>query len=317
MVLELEGLTVAYGAKPALREVSLRFDGGALGLLGPNGAGKTTLLRSLLGFVPPAGGSVRVLGLDPTREPLAVRARLGLMPEVDCHIPGMNAIGFVAYTGELCGLPASQALQRAHELLFFVGLGEARYRGLHEYSTGMKQRIKLAQALMHDPELLLLDEPTNGLDPRGRVEMLDLIADLEAKGVHLLLSSHLLADVERVCDRVAVLDHGQLVAVDDVAALKALGGRSYVVRLRGAVEAFLDRVEAAGLQWRRGRDDAYVVTLPEPASTLDLFRLARDSGAQLRHLAALERTLEDAFAAALAQAPPQGGTVMSRSGAPA
>jgi len=303
MVLELEGLTVRYGAKTALSEVSLRFEGGALGLLGPNGAGKTTLLRTLLGFLAPAGGSARVLEMDPARQPLAVRARVGLMPEVDCHIPGMNAIRFVAYAGELCGMSAVEAMQRAHELLYYVGLGEARYRDLQEYSTGMKQRIKLAQALMHDPELLLLDEPTNGLDPRGRGEMLELVRDLaHGKGVHVLLSSHLLPDVERVCDVVAVLHRGRLVVQDQVANLKALSGRSYLVRLRGEVQLFAERAETAGLGLRRGRDEDLIVTLPEPASTLELFRLARDSGVQLRHLAALERTLEDAFADALAEA---------------
>ena len=151
---------------------------------------------------------MRVLGLDVRSLPLEIRARIGYMPENDAHIPGMNAVSFVAYCGELAGLPRADAMQRAHEVLYYVGLGEARYRNVDTYSTGMKQRIKLAQALVHDPDLLFLDEPTNGMDPKGRDEMLELIRDIaHNKGLNLILSSHLLPDVEYTCDHVVV--HGQ------------------------------------------------------------------------------------------------------------
>ncbi len=160
-------MTVIYGKNQALKNVSARFERGAVGLLGPNGAGKSTMLKSLLGFVKPNQGRMRVLGLDVAQRPMEIRARLGYMPETDGHIPGMNAVSFVAYCGQLAGLPAVDAMQRAHEVLYYVGLGEARYRNLETYSTGMKQRIKLAQAIVHDPDLLFLDEPTNGMDPEG------------------------------------------------------------------------------------------------------------------------------------------------------
>src|SRR5438874_4784146 len=204
-VVTLDQVTVMYGAQAALRDVTTRFPAGAVGLLGPNGAGKSTMIKALLGFVTPAAGRMRVLGLDVAAAPLEIRARVGYMPESDAHIPGMNAVSFVAYCGELAGLPRVDAMQRAHEMLFYVGLGEARYRNVETYSTGMKQRIKLAQALVHDPDLLLLDEPTNGMDPKGRDEMLALVRDLaHNKNISLIFSSHVMPDVESVCDTVEI-----------------------------------------------------------------------------------------------------------------
>ena len=166
-VVDLHAVSVAYGTQWAMKDVSAAFPAGAVGLLGPNGAGKSTLLKALLGFIAPAEGRMRVLGLDVAAEPLEIRSRIGYMPETDAHIPGMSAVTFVAYCGQLAGLPGADAMQRAHEVLYYVGLGEARYRFVETYSTGMKQRIKLAQALVHDPDLLFLDEPTNGMDPEG------------------------------------------------------------------------------------------------------------------------------------------------------
>src|SRR5205807_8420956 len=212
-VVALDAVTVTYGRNQALRDVTASFSTGAVGLLGPNGAGKSTMIKTLLGFIVPDRGQMRVLGLDVAIAPLEIRARVGYMPENDAHIPGMNAVSFVAYCGELAGLPRVDATERAHEVLFYVGLGEARYRNIETYSTGMKQRIKLAQALVHDPDLLLLDEPTNGMDPKGREEMLALVRDLgQNKGISLLLSSHVLPDVEYACDHVIVMDKGGVVA---------------------------------------------------------------------------------------------------------
>jgi ABC-2 type transport system ATP-binding protein len=187
-IIDLEGVSVRYGKNAALRDVSVSFPSGAVGLLGPNGAGKSTLLKSVLGLLVPERGRLRVLGLDVRHSPLQIRRRIGYMPESDAHIPGMNAVAFVAYCGELAGLPRADAMQRAHEVLYYVGLGEARYRNVEQYSTGMKQRIKLAQALVHDPELLFLDEPTNGMDPKGRDEMLELVRDIaHNKQINLIL----------------------------------------------------------------------------------------------------------------------------------
>src|SRR5437016_9690671 len=170
-VVTLDAVTVLYGPNRAMRDVTASFAAGAVGLLGPNGAGKSTMLKALMGFIVPDQGRMRVLGLDVAESPLEIRARIGYMPESDAHIPGMNAVSFVAYCGELAGLPRADAMQRAHEMLFYVGLGEARYRNVETYSTGMKQRIKLAQALVHDPDLLFLGQPTNGLAPQRADEI--------------------------------------------------------------------------------------------------------------------------------------------------
>ena len=174
-VATVSNLTVRYGTKIAVNDLSVDVPEGCVGLLGPNGAGKTTLIKTLLGFLAPTSGGAKVLGLNVATQGLEIRQSVGLMPEIDCHIPGMNAVSFVGYAGELAGMPAAQALSRAHEVLQYCGLGEARYRNVETYSTGMKQRIKLAQALVHGPKLVFLDEPTNGLDPAGRDEMLALI----------------------------------------------------------------------------------------------------------------------------------------------
>src|SRR6187397_3691455 len=233
-IVTLEGVTVNYGAQVALSDITTSFAPGAVGLLGPNGAGKSTLIKTLLGFVVPAQGRMRVLGLDVAQSPLEIRSRIGYMPENDGHIPGMNAVSFVAYCAELSGLPRVDAMQRAHEVLFYVGLGEARYRNLDTYSTGMTQRIKLAQALVHDPDLQFLDEPTNGMDPKGREEMLALIRDIaHNKGLSLILSSHLLPDVEYTCDYVVVMDKGTVATEGPIASLKEHSGRVFELRVKG------------------------------------------------------------------------------------
>src|SRR6266496_3476348 len=243
-VVTLENVTVTYAKNAALRDVTTAFAPGAVGLLGPNGAGKSTMIKALLGFIVPTRGRMRVLGLDVADSPLEIRARVGYMPESDAHIPGMNAVSFVAYCGELAGLPRVDAIQRAHEVLFYVGLGEARYRNVETYSQGMKQRIKLAQALVHDPDLLFLDEPTNGMDPKGRDEMLELVRDLgRNKGVNLILSSHLLPDVEYTCDYVVVMDKGQVANQGPIDELKGPAGRVYELRVKtpsGEVGPFLE-----------------------------------------------------------------------------
>src|ERR1700712_424522 len=272
-VVTLEGVTVKYAAQTVLRDVSTVFGKGAVGLLGPNGAGKSTMIKALLGFVVPDQGRMQVLGMDVAAAPLAIRARVGYMPESDAHIPGMNAVTFVGYCGELCGLPRVDAMQRAHEVLFYVGLGEARYRNVETYSTGMKQRIKLAQALVHDPDLLLLDEPTNGMDPKGRDEMLELIRDLaHNKGVNLILSSHLLPDVEFTCDHVVVMDKGRTAAQGPLADLKQPRGQVFELRVKTPdVAAFIVHLRTAGLECHATEDDVMRVFVPGNGGAHDLF----------------------------------------------
>src|SRR5436305_13423922 len=264
-VVTLDNVTVTYGRNAALRDVTAAFSAGAVGLLGPNGAGKSTMIKTLLGFIVPDRGQMRVLGLDVAIAPLEIRARVGYMPENDAHIPGMNAVSFVAYCGELAGLPRVDAMQRAHEVLFYVGLGEARYRNVETYSPGMKQRIKLAQALVHDPDLLFLDEPTNGMDPKGRDEMLELVRDLaHNKGVNLILSSHLLPDGEYTCDHVVVMDKGSIAAAGPIQALKQPRGRLYELRVKthGDLETFFAHLTAAGLECHSTDDDIVRVFVP-------------------------------------------------------
>jgi ABC-2 type transport system ATP-binding protein len=301
-VVTLDRLTVQYGRNAALRDVSAAFVEGAVGLLGPNGAGKSTLIKSLLGFIVPGAGEMRVLGLDVAKAPQEIRARIGYMPETDGHIPGMNAVTFVAYCGQLAGLPAVDAMQRAHEVLYYVGLGEARYRNLETYSTGMKQRIKLAQALVHDPDLLFLDEPTNGMDPKGRDEMLELIRDLgHNKRVNLILSSHLLPDVEFTCDHVVVLDKGQVAAQGPIDALKGPAGQVFELRIKGDVPAFTEVLGREGLVAHATDEDVMRVFVPDGKSARDVFALAAAHRVQVRHLRQSVPTLEDVFAKALGE----------------
>jgi ABC-2 type transport system ATP-binding protein len=225
------------------------------------------------------------------------------MPENDSHIPRMNAVAFVAYCGELAGLPRADAMQRAHEVLYYVGLGEARYRNIEQYSTGMKQRIKLAQALVHDPSLLFLDEPTNGMDPKGRDEMLELIRDIaHNKQINLILSSHLLPDVEYTCDHVVVLDKGGVATEGPIAALKGPAGRIYELRVKGDADAFLAVLRASGLECHATDDDVMRVFVPDERGAPFLFSLASQHKVQVRHLRASVPTLEDVFAKAVGDA---------------
>jgi ABC-2 type transport system ATP-binding protein len=298
-LVQFQDLAVSYGLVQALAGVSGEFPAGPTGLLGPNGAGKTTLLKTLLGFLDPDRGRMTAFGLDPTREPLEVRRRLGYMPEQDCHLPGMTASAFVAFAGELSGLPRDEAISRSHEVLYYVGLGEARYRNVETYSTGMKQRAKLAQALVHDPDLLLLDEPTNGLDPQGREEMLSLIRDVATRrGMSLILCSHLLRDVERVCENVIVLNQGQVARKGTIRELTGPRRQAFDVRFKGDAAAVLTDLKDLGGDWREGEDGVRLF-LPEGQGPETIFRLARECGVQVRHLRPGAETLEDVFLAAL------------------
>jgi ABC-2 type transport system ATP-binding protein len=304
-VVQLDGVTVIYGKNQALRNVTARFARGAVGLLGPNGAGKSTMLKALLGFVKPGQGRMSVLGMDVAERPLDIRARIGYMPESDAHIPGMNAVAFVAYCGQLAGLPAVDAMQRAHEVLYYVGLGEARYRNIETYSTGMKQRIKLAQAIVHDPDLLFLDEPTNGMDPKGRDEMLELVRDLaHNKNVALILSSHLLPDVEFTCDHVVVMDKGQVAAQGPINDLKGPAGRVFELRIKGDLPAFIEVLRGAGMECHSTDEDVMRVFVPSERSGGDqraIFSLAAQHHVQVRHLRPSVPTLEDVFAKAVGE----------------
>ncbi len=269
--LKVDGLDFAYAREPVLRGVSFTLEKGAVGLLGPNGSGKTTLLRCLLGQVPLPTGRVRVLGHDMATHARLARAGLGWMPERGGIIPGFSGVGLVAYLGELSGMPGRDAMQRAHEVLHYVGLADERYRPCDTYSQGMKQRLKLAQTLVHDPDWIFLDEPTSGLDPRGRVAILELIEDLaRRKGLGVILSTHLLADVETVCDEILVLKQGELLARRSMGEAARQPLQVFEVEGFGDEAAFRAGLEALGA----GVEQDLRLMLV----TLDMRRIAGEAG---------------------------------------
>ncbi len=295
-LIEITGLTVRYGSFCALDNLSLEIHGGTIGLLGPNGAWKSTLIRTLLGYNRAASGTVKVFGYELPKSVIAVRQRIGYMPEREVNSPKISAVNFLNYLGRLAGMRQVDAMERSHEALNYVGLGEARYRKMETYSTGMLQRVKLAQAIIHDPKLLLLDEPTNGLDPRGRLEILDLIREIAAeRKVSLLLSSHLLPDVQHVCDRVIVLHQSKMVDDMDMAALTAPRSGYYELRVRDDHDGYAAALEEQGVSCSHHREDLIHVRLEETQSPRLLFELAVARQTQVRHLEPLRGDLAEAF----------------------
>ncbi len=291
-ILSVDGLRFAYGDIVAIDGITVEVPGGRVGLVGANGAGKTTLLKILLGVLDPAAGSVNVLGHRVPQQTLEVRSQVGWMPEADCLPPDQTAADFLGYSAELGGLPRKAARQRASDILGLVGLHEERFRYMGEFSTGMKQRAKLAQAIVHDPELVLLDEPTAGLDPEGREEMLDLIKRLDDFGIDAFISSHVLTDIESTCDWVVMLDGGRVLrsgpltalSTPDVAELEVIGDSAAVAASARAMGAEVT-----------SDDGALLLEVPGG----DPFAVARDAvvevGAAFRRLGAKRTSLEDVF----------------------
>jgi ABC-2 type transport system ATP-binding protein len=307
-IIELEGLSVTLGGRPVLRGLNASLTGRCIGLLGPNGAGKTTLLHTLLGFFPPSAGTARIFGRNifaGRGEMEAVRAQMGYMPESDSFVAGMTGVRFVRLMAELSGLPSGAALERAHEALFYVGLGEARYRTVDTYSLGMKQLVKLAQALAHGPRLLFLDEPTNGLDPPARRRMLELIRDIRDGGqARLILSSHLLHDVEECCDEVLVLRAGEVAVYANLEAERRANRRLLELEVRTAdgapaAAAFAERATALGCECAPGTRQRLKLVLPEGLGTAEMFRLAAAADLQIRRLDFKRDSLEDIFLKAM------------------
>ena len=304
-LVELQGLEVKLGKRPILQGLNASLAGRCIGLLGPNGAGKTTLLHTLLGFYPISGGAARVFGHDVRSQTREIRSLMGYMPENDAFIPGMTAVRFVRQMAELSGLPKAQAIERAHEVLFYVGLGEARYRPVEGYSLGMKQLAKLAQALAHGPRLVFLDEPTNGLDPVARQRMLRLIKDItEAGGVRVILSSHLLRDVEECCDEVIVLKAGKVAVTCNLEEERRANRNFLELELRtedgsNADPGFVQALEALGAEIAPGLRQRLKLVLPEGVQVRDLYRLAAERRIQIRRLDYKRDSLEDIFLKAM------------------
>ena len=299
-IIDLDQLEVRLANRTVLNGLTGELRGNAIGLLGPNGAGKSTLINTLLGFHLPSNGTARVFGLDSHRDRSQIRGGIGYMPENDSFIGNMSGVRFVRYMAELAGLPPDVALERAHEALFYVGLGEVRYRKVNSYSLGMKQLIKLAQALAHGPKLLILDEPTNGLDPMARTRMIQLIKDIRKEGsIRLLISSHLLRDIDETCDEVLILKNGQIAALCNIEEERR-SNRSFIeLETVGATERFSVSIRGLGCECACYPGGRIKLILPDNIEARDLYVIASEQGVQIRRMNQRRDSLEDIFLRAM------------------
>jgi ABC-2 type transport system ATP-binding protein len=300
-VIDLDGLEVRIGTRVILKKLKASLTGRSIGLLGPNGAGKSTLLNTLLGFHKPSAGTARILGRDIRTRAREVRGLIGYMPENDAFIAKMSGVRFVRLMAELAGLPREQALERAHEAFFYVGLGEVRYRALGTYSLGMKQAAKLAQAIAHGPKLLFLDEPTNGLDPPARLRMIQLIQEMRDRGdLHIILSSHLLRDVEECCDEVLILKDGNIAAFCNLEEERRANRRFLEIETRGESNgSFIAAMEHLGCEAAIGAQGRVKLVLPDGIEVRQIYQVAADQNVQLRRLNHKRDSLEDIFLKAM------------------
>lgn len=299
-VIDLHGLSVSFGGRPIIKNLRGDLRGKAIGLLGPNGAGKTTLIHTLLGFHPPSAGTAHIFGHDICDSAKEIKTLVGYMPERDSFIAKMSAVHFVRLMGELSGLPAEAALERAHEALFYVGLGEARYRRLETYSLGMKQLAKLAQAIVHGPQLIFLDEPTNGLDPPARLRMIKLIREIRDSGqAHIVLSSHLLLDVEECCDEILILKDGKIAVYCNLEEERKSNRKFLMLETRGDRTRFIEAIAELGCEYAITSDHRLKVVLQDGVEVRDLYRIAADEELQLRRLSYKRDSLEDIFLKAM------------------
>src|SRR3989440_668292 len=299
-VITLDNLSVSFGGRPILKELRGELRGRSIGLLGPNGAGKTTLIHTLLGFHPPSSGTARIFGRDIRGDANQIKSMIGYMPERDSFISKMSCIHFVRFMAELSGLPPAAALERAHEALFFVGLGEARYRNLETYSLGMKQLAKLAQAIVHGPKLIFLDEPTNGLDPPARLRMIKMIRGVRDSGqANIVLSSHLLRDVEECCEEIVILKEGRLVVYCNLEEERRANKKFLMLETRGDLKPFVSAVNEIGCEYAVTGDHRVKLILQENTEVRDLYRLAVQTNLQIRRLSYKRDSLEDIFLKAM------------------
>ncbi len=295
MIIQLDDVKKLYGSFEALAGISVAVKPGTIGLLGPNGAGKSTLIKALLGLVKLTSGSAQVLGLDTATEARKIRELIGYMPEDDCSIAGLKGVQAVALAGELAGLPARTALRRAHEILDYVLLGEARYRETQTYSTGMRQKVKLAQALIHAPKILFLDEPTNGLDPAGREKMLKLIRSLsEKRGISVVISTHILTDVESCCDSALILGKGRLLVYDTIAELQRSVDSSSRVRVMSDANRLAQALISRGIKCEELSSDELKVSGREGLGA-EVLAASSDCGVVVRELIPSRNSLEDIY----------------------
>jgi ABC-2 type transport system ATP-binding protein len=299
-VIELENLGVRFGKRDILKGLTCSLSGRTIGLLGPNGAGKSTLINTLLGFYKPTQGTARIFGHDIRTELKQIRSVVGYMPENDAFIANMTAVGFIRLMGELSGLLAEAALERAHEALFYVGLGESRYRKVGTYSLGMKQLAKLAQAIVHGPKLIVLDEPTNGLDPPARQRMIRMIKEMrDTHDLHIVLCSHLLRDVEETCEEVFILKDGRIVHYSNLEEERSANRRFVEMEPVGDSASLAQALELMGCECAFAGPHRLKAVLSEGIEIRDIYRLAAERDIQLRRLNYRRDTLEDIFLKAM------------------
>lgn len=299
-VIHLDGLSVQFGRRPILKELRGELRGRAIGLLGPNGAGKTTLIHTLLGFHPPSSGTAHIFGRDIRNDAKQIRTQIGYMPERDSFIANMSCVHFVRLMAELSGLPSEAALERAHEALFYVGLGEARYRQLGTYSLGMKQLAKLAQAIVHGPRLIFLDEPTNGLDPPARQRMIELVRQIRDSGkAHILLSSHLLRDVEECCEEILIIKDGRIAVYCNLEEERRANRKFLELETRGDREAFVEAIGTLGCEYALTSDRRLKLVLQNDVDIRALYQIAGEHKVQIRRLNFKRDSLEDIFLKAM------------------
>lgn len=308
-VIELDNLMVQLGRRTILKGLRGQFQGRAIGLLGPNGAGKSTLINTLLGFHAPTSGTARLFGRDIRTESKSLRHLIGYMPENDAYISQMSGVRFVRYMAELSGVPGEAALERAHEAFFYVGLGDARYRKLGTYSLGMKQLVKLAQAIVHGPKLLFLDEPTNGLDPPARQRMIRIIREIRDTGdMHLILSSHLLRDVEECCEEVVIMKDGRIAAHINLEEERR-SNRKFLELETVGDSGFAKAIEQLGVECASFGPGRFKLILPDQVEVRDLYAAAAARDVQIRKLTYRRDSLEDLFLKAMEEKEPAHGSV--------
>jgi len=298
--LSARNVTVRFGQVVALDGFTADIPRGTVGLLGPNGAGKSTFIKASLGLLQPEGGSIQVGGLDAQSQSLQIRDNVGYMPEHDCLLSSVNAVEFVSFLAQISGMTPRDSMQRSHEVLDFVGIGEERYRLIRSYSTGMKQKVKLAQAIVHDPALLFLDEPTSGMDPQGREEMLDLVRKISASEKTVIVSSHILQEVERVCDYIVIISNGKLIRAGETLALVAGEEGVQSLTVRGDSRAITGYVQALGevceIMERGEEGDRQVSLLVRGCGNgKAVFQLASENGVQIRNYRPERLDLEEVF----------------------
>lgn len=295
-LIELSHLTKDYGKFRALSDVNLTLHSGVTGLLGPNGAGKSTLIKLLLGLVKMTSGTGTVLGHDIVREAAQIRAKVGYMPEDDCYMHGLSGIECVQVAARLSCLPSTEGLRRGHEILDFCGMGQERYRNVETYSTGMRQKLRFAMSIVHDPELLILDEPTSGLDPEERQAMLNRIGILSRKfGKAVMICTHILPDVKVVCDSVAILAGGQIRLMNQLDALLQSPDPSVTVEVTDDPTVLVDRLNESGLSAKVTTRNQLQVAGESQEVSSKIWEVAASSGVGIQNLRASQSSLEEVF----------------------